>query len=167
MGHIAHFQSRVLGRVIYYLCINYVVMESMLSPAQGNAVIDFSGTGPQVEENCNAPRAVTLSALIYCLRCMVGHDVPLNQVSVSRWRCECVGGWLVFFVMYSKTCRKGQYYIAIIRDTYKNRHGHYCYVLRILPVASFTKLTVAWNSNSLQVVFKTVFCYFNTKSLFW
>lgn len=30
--------------------------------------------------NCNAPRAVTLSAIIYCLRCMVGHDVPLNQV---------------------------------------------------------------------------------------
>jgi len=29
--------------------------------------------------NCNAPRAITLSAIIYCLRCMVGHDVPLNQ----------------------------------------------------------------------------------------
>ena len=41
---------------------------------------DFSGTGPEVKGNCNAPRAVTLSALIYCLRCMVGHDVPLNQV---------------------------------------------------------------------------------------
>lgn len=50
---------------------------------QGNAVIDFTGTGPQVAGNCNAPRAVTLSALIYCLRCMVGHDVPLNQASSS------------------------------------------------------------------------------------
>jgi len=45
-------------------------------------VFDFSGTGPEVKGNCNAPRAVTLSALIYCLRCMVGHDVPLNQVCV-------------------------------------------------------------------------------------
>lgn len=53
---------------------------------QGNAVFDFSGTGPQVEGNCNAPRAVTLSALIYCLRCMVGHDVPLNQVKRRRSR---------------------------------------------------------------------------------
>lgn len=30
--------------------------------------------------NWNAPRAITLSALIYCLRCMVGEDIPLNQV---------------------------------------------------------------------------------------
>ena len=50
---------------------------------QGTAVFDFSGTGPQVEENLNAPRAVSLSAIIYCLRCMVGHDVPLNQVHKS------------------------------------------------------------------------------------
>ena len=34
----------------------------------------------QQNGNCNAPRAVTLSAIIYCLRCMVGYDVPLNQV---------------------------------------------------------------------------------------
>lgn len=45
----------------------------------GSAVCDFTGSGYQVYGNCNAPRAVTLSALIYCLRCMVGHDVPLNQ----------------------------------------------------------------------------------------
>ncbi len=29
--------------------------------------------------NINAPRAVTMSAIIYCLRCLVGHDIPLNQ----------------------------------------------------------------------------------------
>ncbi|XP_071092367.1 LOW QUALITY PROTEIN: 5-oxoprolinase-like [Haliotis cracherodii] len=46
---------------------------------EGTAVFDFSGTGCEVHGNCNAPRAVTLSGLIYCLRCMVGHDVPLNQ----------------------------------------------------------------------------------------
>ena len=46
---------------------------------QGSALCDFSGSGYEVWGNCNAPRAITLSALIYCLRCMVGHDVPLNQ----------------------------------------------------------------------------------------
>lgn len=46
----------------------------------GSAICDFTGSGHQVWGNCNAPRAITLSALIYCLRCMVGHDVPLNQV---------------------------------------------------------------------------------------
>lgn len=45
----------------------------------GSTVADFTGTSPQLENNLNAPRAVTLSALIYCLRCMVGYDVPLNQ----------------------------------------------------------------------------------------
>jgi hypothetical protein len=33
----------------------------------------------QVWGNINAPRAVTMSAIIYCLRCLVGHDIPLNQ----------------------------------------------------------------------------------------
>lgn len=46
---------------------------------EGSAICDFSGSGYEVFGNCNAPRAITLSALIYCLRCMVGHDVPLNQ----------------------------------------------------------------------------------------
>lgn len=46
----------------------------------GSALFDFTSTGPEVYGNCNAPRAIILSALIYCLRCMVGHDVPLNQV---------------------------------------------------------------------------------------
>ena len=55
-------------------------MLPLLPCCQGNALFDFSGTGPEVAGNCNAPRAVTLSALIYCLRCLVGHDVPLNQV---------------------------------------------------------------------------------------
>lgn len=43
-------------------------------------MFDFSGTGSEVFGNLNAPRAITLSALIYCLRCLVGRDIPLNQV---------------------------------------------------------------------------------------
>ncbi|XP_003760578.2 5-oxoprolinase isoform X1 [Sarcophilus harrisii] len=50
-----------------------------LNPVQGSAIFDFSGTGPEVFGNLNAPRAITLSALIYCLRCLVGQDIPLNQ----------------------------------------------------------------------------------------
>lgn len=42
--------------------------------------IIFSGTSYEVWGNCNAPKAITLSALIYCLRSMIGHDIPLNQV---------------------------------------------------------------------------------------
>ncbi|CAG9859662.1 unnamed protein product [Phyllotreta striolata] len=50
-----------------------------LDEENGSAYCDFTGSGPEVWGNCNAPKAITLSALIYCLRCMVGHDVPLNQ----------------------------------------------------------------------------------------
>lgn len=29
--------------------------------------------------NCNAPKSITSSAIIYCLRCLVYSDIPLNQ----------------------------------------------------------------------------------------
>ena len=46
---------------------------------EGRATFDFTGTGPEVFGNCNAPPAVTYSAIIYALRCLVGEDIPLNQ----------------------------------------------------------------------------------------
>lgn len=45
----------------------------------GSAVFDFEGTGPQVFGNTNAPPAVSHSAIIYALRCMVTRDIPLNH----------------------------------------------------------------------------------------
>lgn len=50
-----------------------------INEEDGSAVFDFEGTGPELWGNLNAPRAVSYSAIIYCLRCMVGHDIPLNQ----------------------------------------------------------------------------------------
>lgn len=46
----------------------------------GSAVFDFGGTGHEVLGNLNAPPAVTASAVIYCLRCLLTDmDIPLNQ----------------------------------------------------------------------------------------
>ena len=45
----------------------------------GSAVFDFSGTGPELWGNLNAPKAVTRSALLYSLRCLVEKDIPLNH----------------------------------------------------------------------------------------
>ena len=46
----------------------------------GSAVFDFKGTGPEIYGNLNAPPAVTASAIIYCLRCLLpDSDIPLNQ----------------------------------------------------------------------------------------
>ena len=50
-----------------------------INPEKGEAVFDFSGTGPEVYGNINAPEAVTYSAIIYCLRCLISEDIPLNQ----------------------------------------------------------------------------------------
>lgn len=50
-----------------------------IDPEKGEAVFDFTGTGPEVYGNINAPEAVTYSAIIYCLRCLISEDIPLNQ----------------------------------------------------------------------------------------
>jgi 5-oxoprolinase (ATP-hydrolysing) len=42
--------------------------------------IDFAGTGAeQAGSNLNAPRAVTVAAVLYVLRCLVGAPIPLNS----------------------------------------------------------------------------------------
>ncbi|KAM0941322.1 putative 5-oxoprolinase (ATP-hydrolyzing) [Dioscorea sansibarensis] len=46
---------------------------------KGEANFDFEGTSPEVYGNWNAPKAVTTAAVIYCLRCLVNVDIPLNQ----------------------------------------------------------------------------------------
>eukprot|EP01132_Coremiostelium_polycephalum_P001228 gene1228-1551_t len=46
---------------------------------KGTAIFDWTGTGPEVYGNTNSPPSVTLSAIIYCLRCLVRREIPLNQ----------------------------------------------------------------------------------------
>src|SRR5205809_2009667 len=40
------------------------------------ALVDFSGSAPQVAGAINAVEAITVSAVSYCFRCLVGGDVP-------------------------------------------------------------------------------------------
>ncbi|KAF9390757.1 hypothetical protein CPC16_004839 [Podila verticillata] len=54
-----------------------------IDPKDGSAIFDFEGTSEEVYGNCNAPTSVTHSAIIYCLRCMVAMDIPLNQGCLS------------------------------------------------------------------------------------
>ena len=54
-------------------------LEITIDSELGTGRFDFTGTSPQVWGNINAPKAVTMSAIIYCLRCLVGQDIPLNQ----------------------------------------------------------------------------------------
>jgi 5-oxoprolinase (ATP-hydrolysing) len=56
-----------------------ICLKVTIDPDKGEAVFDFEGTGPEVYGNINAPEAVTYSAIIYCLRCLIDQDIPLNQ----------------------------------------------------------------------------------------
>ncbi|MBI3665204.1 MAG: hydantoinase B/oxoprolinase family protein [Acidobacteria bacterium] len=42
------------------------------------ATVDFSASDAQVKGGVNANRAVTVSAVLYCFRCLVPEDVPYN-----------------------------------------------------------------------------------------
>ncbi|HVX12549.1 MAG TPA: hydantoinase B/oxoprolinase family protein [Pirellulales bacterium] len=43
------------------------------------ATIDFNGTGPVLPGNLNANRAIVTAAVMYCLRTLIGEEIPLNQ----------------------------------------------------------------------------------------
>jgi 5-oxoprolinase (ATP-hydrolysing) len=46
--------------------------------ATRSAVIDFTGTSAQGDNNFNAPLAVTMAAVLYVFRSLVDDDIPLN-----------------------------------------------------------------------------------------
>ena len=53
------------------ICVKIVVR-------QDEATADFTGTGPQVTGNLNAPRAVVTAAVLYVFRALLKKDIPLN-----------------------------------------------------------------------------------------
>ena len=50
-----------------------------VNPAEGSAVIDFTGTSPQNPGNYNAPLAVAHAVVLYVFRTLVGNPIPLNE----------------------------------------------------------------------------------------
>jgi len=44
----------------------------------GTATVDFTGTSPQQANNFNAPRAVTIAAVLYVFRTLIDEPIPLN-----------------------------------------------------------------------------------------
>jgi len=56
-----------------------IVLLLTIDHRDGSAIFDFSGTGPEIWGNLNAPRAVTHSAILYSLRCLIDQEIPLNQ----------------------------------------------------------------------------------------
>jgi 5-oxoprolinase (ATP-hydrolysing) len=49
-----------------------------LTLAGETAIVDFAGTGPVLPGNLNANRAIVTAAVLYCFRCLIDEDIPLN-----------------------------------------------------------------------------------------
>ena len=79
---------------------NVFVVQVTIDRKKRSATFDFEGTGPETYGNTNAPPAVTYSAIIYSLRCMVHSDIPLNQVTPSPHLTH----YLHFKLYCSTTC---------------------------------------------------------------
>ena len=50
-----------------------------ITVADDHMTVDFTGTSPQRPGCINAPQAVTVSACLYVVRCVVGDEAPANQ----------------------------------------------------------------------------------------
>lgn len=57
--------------------------------------IDFTGSGPQVQGSVNANYAITLSACLYCVRCLIAEDVLYNAGAARPLRVHAPLGTVV------------------------------------------------------------------------
>ncbi|KOS20156.1 Uncharacterized protein ESCO_006286 [Escovopsis weberi] len=73
------FEGKDLSAIDYMDDGTPIQLKVTIDPEKEEAEFDFAGTGPQVYGNINAPEAITFSAIIYCLRCLISEDIPLNQ----------------------------------------------------------------------------------------
>ena len=88
MGHVQDNAEESVRRVITALtdgafeltldngaCVKVAVT---VNTAERSARIDFTGSSAQLANNFNAPRSVTMAAVLYVFRTLVDDDIPLN-----------------------------------------------------------------------------------------
>jgi len=55
-----------------------IAVKVTVNQADRSATLDFTGTSAQLPNNFNAPKAVTMAAVLYVFRTLVDDDIPLN-----------------------------------------------------------------------------------------
>ncbi len=88
MGHVQDNAEESVRRVITALRDGaftlpqdngaHISVKVTVHAAQREATIDFTGTSAQLPNNFNAPRAVTMAAVLFVFRTLVDDDIPLN-----------------------------------------------------------------------------------------
>ena len=61
------------------ICVKLIIKESFNSLYPYRAIVDFTGTSPQMSNNLNAPVAVTKAAVLYVFRLLINKEIPLNS----------------------------------------------------------------------------------------
>ncbi len=56
----------------------FIAVSVRVDAGAGTAMVDFTGTSPQQANNFNAPRAVTVAAVLYVFRTLLEEPIPLN-----------------------------------------------------------------------------------------
>ena len=92
MGHVQDNAEESVRRVIGALAASIgdgryelpldngarIAVRVAVDAATRSATIDFGGSSAQLDSNFNAPRSVTMAAVLYVFRTLVGDDIPLN-----------------------------------------------------------------------------------------
>ncbi|CCK71070.1 5-oxoprolinase KNAG_0G00110 [Huiozyma naganishii CBS 8797] len=76
---VKHFNSSKFTGEDYMDDGSLIKLTVTLDVEKEEYVFDFTGSSDQIYGNTNAPIAITNSAILYCLRCLVAEDIPLNQ----------------------------------------------------------------------------------------
>jgi 5-oxoprolinase (ATP-hydrolysing) len=58
---------------------NGATIKASITIEDSNAIVDFSRTSPVQSGNLNANRAIVTAAVLYCFRCLIKEDIPLNS----------------------------------------------------------------------------------------
>lgn len=72
-----------------------IPIEVTVTIGAGRAVVDFTGSAPQVRGSLNANEAITLSAIFYVMRCLATEDLPANDGLMRPIRVIAPAGSLV------------------------------------------------------------------------
>jgi 5-oxoprolinase (ATP-hydrolysing) len=72
-----------------------IVVKVTVDATRREATIDFTGTSAQQPDNFNAPRAVTMAAVLYVFRMLVDDDIPLNAGCLKPLRVIVPEGCLL------------------------------------------------------------------------
>ncbi|OQD86124.1 hypothetical protein PENANT_c008G05413 [Penicillium antarcticum] len=83
------FDGRPLEAIDYIDDGTPLALKIDVNRETGDAIFDFTGTGPEHFGNLNCPPVIMYSGTMYCLRSMIASDIPLNQGCFKPIKLVC------------------------------------------------------------------------------